>query len=72
MVTHMSLTLKMWSIIGIVSNVNLTKDHNCSDSDVLTYAFVKYYSFGALSYVCTPIQSYVHMKALFNTSWSIP
>ena len=46
MFTFMSPTLKMWSIIVMVSNVNLVKFHDCSDSNVLTYALVKYYSFG--------------------------
>ena len=37
---------KKWPITVIVSNINLVKDHGLSDYDVLTYALVKYYSFG--------------------------
>ena len=29
-----------------ISSVNLVKDHGCSDSAVITYVSVKYYSFG--------------------------
>ena len=32
--------------MAMVSNLNLFKIHGCSDSDVLTYASVKDYSFG--------------------------
>ena len=46
MVTRMSPTLKRWSIILMVSNINLVKGHDCSDSDILTYASVKDYSVG--------------------------
>ena len=46
MVTHMISTLKRWSIIVMVSNINLVKGHNCSYSDVLTYDLVKDYSIG--------------------------
>ena len=30
----------------MVSNINLVKGHDCSDSDVIMYASIKYYSFG--------------------------
>ena len=38
-------TLKRWSIIVMVSNINLVKGHDCSNSVVITYASVKYYSY---------------------------
>ena len=55
----------------MVSNVNLVKDINCSDSDVLTYASVKYYSVCASAIFRTPICSYICMKALFPTQAGI-
>ena len=45
----------------MVSNVNLVKDRNCSDSDVLTCVLVKYYSLCVSSihpYAHTPVRSY--------------
>ena len=39
----------------MVSNVNVVKDFDCSDSDVITYALVKYYS-----YDVSFIHMYVH------------
>ena len=56
MVTHMISTLKRWSIIVMVSNINLVKGHDCSYSDVLTFDLVKDYSIGG-----SVIRPYTHM-----------
>ena len=57
----MSPTIKRWSIIFKVSNLNLVKGNDYSDSDILTYASVKDYSFGG--YVIRP---YTHTPVHLN------
>ena len=57
---------KKWSITVTVSNVNIVKDRDFDDSDVLIYALVKNYSFGGsviYPYAHTPIRPYAQSIA---------
>ena len=42
-----------------ISSVNLVKDHGCSDSAVIPYVSVKYYSFGG-SDIRQSVHTFIH------------